>query len=110
MNLQSELYKKELGQNRVERKLENDEWLQMARREAARVSAKHGRVSVNELHDWADEVGHHPTDPNAYSVVFRGKEWVDTKQRVPARHEGSHAREVRYWTYRSTIYEGKGNE
>ena len=104
MSLQAELYKKELGQNRIERKLENDEWLGMARREAARVSAIAGRVSVNELHDWADETGCHPTDPNVYSVVFRGKEWVDTKQRVPARHEGSHAREVRYWRYVSTVY------
>ena len=106
MSLQEELYKKELGQNRVERKLENDEWLGMARREAARVSAKHGRVSVNELHDWADESGIHPVNENAYTAVFRGKEWVDTKQRVPARHEGSHAREVRYWRYESTVYKG----
>ena len=102
MSLQGEPYKKELGLNRVERT--SDDWIVMARREAVRICAVAGRVSIDELHDWADESGIHPESELAYSSVFRGKEWVDTKQRVPARHNGSHAREVRYWRYVSTVY------
>lgn len=102
MSHQAELYKKELGQARVERS--NDEWIVMARREAVRISARAGRVSVNELHDWAEETGIQPESDLAYSGVFKGKEWQDTKIRVQARHKGSHAREVRYWRYVSTVY------
>lgn len=104
MSLQAELYARDLGLNRVEQKLENDEWLQMARREAVRISSSAGRVSVNELHDWAEASGLQPEAPSAFSAVFRGKEWVDTGMRVQARHKGSHAREVRYWRYGSTVY------
>jgi hypothetical protein len=106
MTLQHELYQKELGLDRVERKLELDEWLGLARREAARIDAAAGRVSINELHDWARDTNTHPPDEKAYSAVFRGKEWVDTGMRVQARHKGSHAREVRYWRYESTVYKG----
>jgi len=102
MTYQAELYEKELGQARVERS--NDEWIVMARREAVRISSRDGRVSINELHDWADESGNHPHSDLAYSAVFKGKEWQDTKMRVQARHKGSHAREVRYWVYSSTVY------
>ena len=104
MSLQAELYARDLGLNRVEQKLENDEWLQMARREAVRISSSAGRVSVNELHDWAEANGTVPAAELAYSAVFRGKEWVATGQTVPARHKGSHARRVMYWTYESTVY------
>lgn len=102
MTFQGELYKKELGQNRIERS--NEEWILVARREAVRISSSAGRVSINELHDWADATGLHPESELAYTTVFRGKEWKSTGQMVPARHKGSHGRRVLYWVYESTIY------
>jgi len=102
MTYQTELYAKELGQLRVERK--NDEWIVMARREAARISASVGRVSVNELHDWAEATNTAPASELAYSAVFKGKEWKPTGQMVPARHQGSHGRKVMYWVYKSSVY------
>ena len=102
MTFQTELYAKELGQLRVERS--NEEWILMARREAVRISSSAGRVSVNELHDWAEDSGIHPESELAYSGVFKGKEWKATGQMVPARHEGSHGRRVMYWRYVSTVY------
>ena len=69
MSLQAELYARDLGLNRVEQKLENDEWIVMARREAVRISSSAGRVSVNELHDWAEANGTVPAAELAYSAA-----------------------------------------
>ena len=100
MTYQTELYAKELGQNRVERT--NDEWIVMARREAVRVSAQKGSVSVVDLHAWAESSGVLPESELAFSAVFKGKEWVDTGKMVRCRHEGGHARRVCVWRYVST--------
>jgi hypothetical protein len=100
MTFQGELYAKELGQARVERT--NEEWVVMARRQAARISAQKGSVSVVDLHTWAEASGIHPESELAYSGVFKGKEWVATGAWVQCRHEGGHARRVCVWRYVST--------
>ena len=100
MTFQRELYAKELGQLRVERT--NDEWIVMARREAVRVSASKGSVSVVDLHDWSERSGIHPESELAFSAVFKGKEWGATDRTVRCRHEGGHARRVCVWRYVST--------
>ena len=100
MTFQTELYAKELGQLGVERT--NDEWIVMARREAVRISAQKGSVSVVDLHDWAERTGIHQESELAFSAVFKGKEWQDTGRMVRCRHEGGHARKVCVWRYVST--------
>jgi hypothetical protein len=100
VTFQTELYAKELGQARVERS--NEEWILMARREAVRISAVKGSVSVVELHEWSERTGIHPESEGAYSAVFKGKEWQATGAWVQCRHEGGHARRVCVWRYVST--------
>lgn len=82
----------------------NGEWLVDARREAARICATRGKVSAADLRRWADRTGNHPDHPNAWGTVFRGSEWVATGDWVPCQHASGHARHVRVWTYRSTVY------
>jgi len=106
MTYQAELYKKELGQARVERS--NDDWIVEARREAVRISAHAGFVSTVDLRAWAERTGTHPESNLAYSAVFKGKEWKATGHRVPSRHEGGHARRVECWKYQSTVYRREG--
>lgn len=84
--------------------LHHDEWVKLARREAVRISARLGSVSIVDLRAWAEKTGKHPRDPLAYSAVFKGKEWVPTGKRVKSRHLDGHAREVKCWRYRSTVY------
>jgi len=100
--LDLEMHKQELGRNRVE--VKHDEWINLARREAVRISARKGYVSTVDLHAWAQATGLHPDSASAYSAVFRGREWVPTGTRVKSTHEGSHGRGVETWRYQSTVY------
>lgn len=85
----------------------HEEWINTARREAVRISAKRGKVSAADLHEWAERTNNEPDNPLAYSAVFKGDEWVHTKEWTKSRHKGSHARPVMVWRYVSTIYQSE---
>jgi hypothetical protein len=61
-------------------------------------------VSIVDLRDWAELTNAHPEDTLAYSAVFKGKQWRATGRLISCRHADGHARDVKVWTYVSTIY------
>ena len=86
----------------------NEEWLVVVRCEAIRICARKGEVSSVELRAWCDEIDFHPRHPNAWGTIFSGKQWEHIGWRK-TQHPDGHARDVKVWKYRSTVYEEKSN-
>lgn len=93
---------RDVGRERVETK--HELWVIDARREAVRISARNGSVSIVDIRDWATDTNNHPDDPLAYSGVFKGKQWKPTGRTIRCRHEDGHARDVKVWRYVSSVY------
>jgi hypothetical protein len=80
---------------------DNQEWLSVVRREAARLCARNGEVSSVELRAWCDERNYHPFSQNAWGAIFSGKQWQHVGWRK-TEHADGHARDVKVWKYVST--------
>ena len=77
---------------------DNEQWLRWIRREAVKLSAKHGRVSSSDLRKIADAAKFQPFSENAWGAVFRVPGWEAIGWESNAR-ASAHARAVRVWKY-----------
>lgn len=76
----------------------NEFFLDEVRQWAIARSNWYGRVTIEDVRDWANSMGLSPSHPNAWGVVFRGKHWQqcgDHKNTIPSTHH----RRVYWWKY-----------
>lgn len=77
----------------------NADFLTVVRRAARLHVHRHGYVTTDDLHKYAETFGVHPNHPNAWGAVFHGGEW-ETVGYAKSQRPKSHARMIRKWTLR----------
>lgn len=76
----------------------NEQWVDMMRRQARRICMVHGNVTSDELHDHAERIGWQPAHHNAYGAVFRSPGWKSLGFRASGRAQ-ARGRIIRIWSY-----------
>ena len=74
-------------------------FLEDARNWAEYVSVVRGKVTIDDIREWAGSEGIKPHHPNCYGAVFSGKDWEcigRTKSRIPS----NRSREIKIWRLR----------
>lgn len=95
LNLSAGQARKERGLNLVEAK--DFEFIETMRDEAELISGWNGRVTIDDLREYAATINITPSSPNSWGCIFRGKQWKCigyTQSKLPS----NHARRVAIWT------------
>lgn len=78
----------------------NEEFLEMMRKEARRIARAEGNCSTDELHKFSEKMDIYPKHPNAFGAIFyEGSEWFPVGYKKSTRPQ-AHARVIRTWALR----------
>ncbi len=72
------------------------DFLERARTAARSMGRMSGKVSCDDIREWAEVEGVKPHHPNLWGAIFAGKEWVCVG-RQKSQFPSNHAREIRIW-------------